>query len=41
MGDHLANARRAIVTKLQNEEEQAALAAAVVPVRAAGTRRSG
>ncbi|MBL8269400.1 GntR family transcriptional regulator [Steroidobacter sp.] len=39
MGDHLANARRAIVAKLQAEEEQAA--ATAVPVRAAGVRRSG
>ena len=37
MGEHLANARRAIVTKLQQEEEQAAATAAVP----AATRRSG
>lgn len=37
MGDHLANARKAIVSKLQQEEEQAASAA--VPARAAAARR--
>lgn len=40
MGAHLANARKAIVAKLKNEEEQAA-ATAVVPERAAASRRSG
>lgn len=41
MGEHLANARRAVVTKLQHEEEQAAAAVVVPPERAAATSRSG
>jgi DNA-binding GntR family transcriptional regulator len=41
MGEHLANARRAIVAKLQLEEQEAAQAV-VVPARAASaSRRSG
>jgi DNA-binding GntR family transcriptional regulator len=38
MGNHLSNARKALVAKLQQEELEAAQAA-VVPERAAGTRR--
>lgn len=41
MGEHLANARRAVVAKLQEEERQAASAAAAPAVAVAGAQAAG